>query len=163
MGGWVANFTFVVCKGCGHITKHCARGLCSRCRYRSYYRENRESVLESKRREYYRNIKNYRKRQGAYYKNNKELFKSKHSLRRSRKFGALYEYIDIYNIYKRDNWICGICGAKVNKRLKYPNPNSPSLDHIIPLSKGGSHTNDNVQISHLRCNLSKGNKILKKS
>ena len=158
----MANFTFVVCKGCGYVTKHCAKGLCSRCRYKRYYEENRDNVLKLKKEEYYRNLKNYRSRQKKYYLNNKELFRDKHSLRRSRKFGVEYEYIDIYNIYIRDKWICGICGKKVNKKLKYPHPMSPSLDHIIPLSKGGTHTRDNVQLSHLRCNLSKGDRTLDK-
>lgn len=55
-------------------------------------------------------------------------------------------------IGERDNWICNICGKPVDKNLKYPDPMSPSLDHIIPLSKGGKHSEDNIHIAHLRCN-----------
>lgn len=55
-------------------------------------------------------------------------------------------------IGERDNWICNICGEKIDKNLKYPNPMSASLDHIIPLSKGGQHSYDNVHIAHLYCN-----------
>lgn len=33
-----------------------------------------------------------------------------------------------------------------------------SLDHIIPLSRGGHHTADNVQAAHLACNHRKGAK-----
>lgn len=55
-------------------------------------------------------------------------------------------------IGERDNWICNICGIFVDKSLKYPNPMSASLDHIIPLSKGGTHDENNVHISHLKCN-----------
>ena len=55
-------------------------------------------------------------------------------------------------IGERDNWICNICGNIVDKELKYPNPMSASLDHIIPLSKGGEHNENNVHISHLYCN-----------
>ncbi|WP_158070491.1 HNH endonuclease [Streptomyces luteocolor] len=36
---------------------------------------------------------------------------------------------------------------------------SPSLDHVIPLSRGGSHRRDNVQLAHLRCNLRKNNRF----
>ena len=34
----------------------------------------------------------------------------------------------------------------------------PTLDHIIPLSKGGSHTWDNVQLAHMGCNAGKCDK-----
>lgn len=34
----------------------------------------------------------------------------------------------------------------------------PSVDHVIPLSKGGTHTWDNVKLAHKRCNSKKGNK-----
>lgn len=56
---------------------------------------------------------------------------------------------------KYADWICGICGRKINRRLKYPNPFSISIDHIIPLSKGGNDSPVNVQATHLRCNIGK--------
>lgn len=62
-------------------------------------------------------------------------------------------------IGERDNWICNICGKKVNKELKYPDIMSASLDHIIPLSMGGKHIESNVHISHLYCNIKKQDKI----
>jgi 5-methylcytosine-specific restriction endonuclease McrA len=60
--------------------------------------------------------------------------------------------IDISAIYQRDNWVCQICGKRVNPNNKYPHPLSPSLDHIIPLSIGGTHEPRNVQLAHFRCN-----------
>ena len=35
----------------------------------------------------------------------------------------------------------------------------PSIDHIIPISKGGQHTWDNVQLAHMICNSIKNNKM----
>lgn len=64
------------------------------------------------------------------------------------------EYENCY-IFERDNWTCQICGRKINKRLKWPNPLSKSIDHIVPLSKGGDDSPMNVQATHLRCNLGK--------
>jgi 5-methylcytosine-specific restriction endonuclease McrA len=39
--------------------------------------------------------------------------------------------------------------------LAWPHPASASLDHRIPLSKGGSHTAENTQLAHLACNVRK--------
>ena len=33
--------------------------------------------------------------------------------------------------------VCAICGLPVNKRLRFPDPMSPSVDHIIPVGRGG--------------------------
>ena len=70
-------------------------------------------------------------------------------------FGAFFR-IDIYN---RDKWICQICKKPVEKDLSFPNPKRASLDHIIPLSRGGTHESGNVQLAHLSCNTSKGNRV----
>ena len=52
--------------------------------------------------------------------------------------------------------ICYLCNEKINFRLKHPNPKSPSLDHVIPLSRGGTHTLDNAAMVHYVCNQKKG-------
>lgn len=51
---------------------------------------------------------------------------------------------------------CYLCGGLIEYHLKFPDPLSPSMDHIIPLSKGGAHTVENTAMTHLRCNLQKG-------
>lgn len=134
---------YVVCSSCGYITKHYSNGDCRRCSSKKEYKRNRKTYLDRFKR---------------HYKNNKESYREKKNRRRVLKYSGKYVYINIYNIYKRDRWKCGICGLRVNTKLKHPHPYSPSLDHIIPLSRGGSHTPENVQLAHLRCNLSKGSK-----
>lgn len=70
--------------------------------------------------------------------------------------------ITIERLRARDGDICQICGLPVDDtdisnghaRSMYP-----TLDHIIPLSKGGSHTWDNVQLAHMRCNAGKCNRV----
>ena len=76
--------------------------------------------------------------------------------RRAIKNGVGSERINDIEIYERDKWVCQLCKKKVNKLLKYPEPLSPSLDHIIPLSKEGSHIRANVQLAHLKCNIKTG-------
>lgn len=34
----------------------------------------------------------------------------------------------------------------------------PSLDHVIPMSKGGAHSYANTQLAHWLCNVTKGNR-----
>src|SRR5690625_393745 len=47
---------------------------------------------------------------------------------------------------------CYLCGKRINFRLSWPNPKSPSLDHVIPLSRGGTHTLENCAMTHWECN-----------
>ena len=75
--------------------------------------------------------------------------------RRALMQGNLHKPYATNYIFERDGWTCQICGQKINRRLKYPNPRSKSIDHIIPLSKGGNDSPVNVQATHLRCNVGK--------
>lgn len=58
--------------------------------------------------------------------------------------------------------ICGICGQPVDKNLKWPHPFSATVDHIIPVSKGG-HPSDieNLQLAHNRCNRLKSDNLMR--
>ena len=66
------------------------------------------------------------------------------------------EPVVLEEIFDRDGWVCQICHVTVDRGLSYPNPMSKSLDHVVPLSKGGDHSPGNVQLAHLVCNLRKG-------
>ena len=59
--------------------------------------------------------------------------------------------------------ICGICGHEVDFGLKFPHPLSPTIDHIIPVAKGG-HPSDisNLQLAHFYCNRQKSDKLIPK-
>ena len=59
-------------------------------------------------------------------------------------------------IKERDGFTCKQCGASIEKE-----PNLLlEIDHIIPISKGGLTTEDNLQTLCWRCNRSKGSKII---
>lgn len=53
-------------------------------------------------------------------------------------------------IYERDDFKCLKCGENNIKKL--------TLDHIIPISKGGKSNNENLQTLCKKCNGEKGNK-----
>lgn len=68
------------------------------------------------------------------------------------------ELINRDEIAARDGWRCGICLKAIDRERRHPDLLSASLDHIVPLAKGGKHVRANVQIAHLRCNLRKGDR-----
>lgn len=58
---------------------------------------------------------------------------------------------DIRLQLKTQKGLCWWCGEPMNE--------DQSVDHRVPLSKGGSNAPENIVITHLSCNLSKGAKM----
>lgn len=56
-------------------------------------------------------------------------------------------------IYTRDQGMCHICRMQVRRE-------DASLDHLIPVSRGGLSIESNLALAHLRCNTSRGAKTL---
>ena len=88
----------------------------------------------------------------------KEVSRKRNQKRRAQKRTSLTDNFFSREIFERDNWMCKICGEPIFEELKHPHHFSASIDHIIPLSKGGAHTPENVQAAHLICNIRKGNR-----
>ncbi|MBR4178015.1 MAG: HNH endonuclease [Bacilli bacterium] len=69
-------------------------------------------------------------------------------------------------LYKRDKGICYICNKPCdyndyivkNNNIICGN-NYPSIEHVIPISKGGTDEWDNIKLAHRHCNSIKGNKL----
>lgn len=78
---------------------------------------------------------------------------------RCRKYGVYYDpSVSRDKVIERDDGICQICGIKCNPNDKSWGSSGatyPTLDHIIPLAKGGTHTWDNVQCACGLCNSNK--------
>ena len=56
--------------------------------------------------------------------------------------------------------VCGICGKPVDKSIRYPDPMSPTVDHIIPIARNGDPVAlDNLQLAHRYCNRMKSDKL----
>ena len=73
---------------------------------------------------------------------------------------GLFDYsVTIRDVFNRYNGICQCCGQKLNFKVSKNSDKRPSIDHVIPLSKGGTHTWDNVQLLCRKCNIAKGDKI----
>lgn len=76
--------------------------------------------------------------------------------RRARELGLAHEKVRPIEIYERDQWRCGLCSKRIDRRRSYPDPLSATIDHLVPLAAGGIHTRANLQAAHLRCNVAKG-------
>lgn len=63
-------------------------------------------------------------------------------------------------IFERDGWICRVagCGKPVDRTVGRRHPDGPTIDHVIPLSRGGKDDVTNVVTAHWRCNRAKGNR-----
>lgn len=72
--------------------------------------------------------------------------------RRQRKRDAYVEDVWRSKVFERDGWRCQLCGKALNRTAVVPHPKAPTLDHIIPISKGGTHEYANVQSAHFLCN-----------
>lgn len=65
---------------------------------------------------------------------------------------AFVETVELWDIYNRDKGICQICGLPVPDTNEPTDQWAATVDHIIPLSKGGLHTGTNCQLAHRLCN-----------
>lgn len=76
--------------------------------------------------------------------------------RRATKRGLPAEPYTLAEIAERDGYRCGWCGLLVDMALSGLEPKGPTIDHVIPISRGGPDTPGNVQLMHRECNLIKG-------
>jgi 5-methylcytosine-specific restriction endonuclease McrA len=77
-----------------------------------------------------------------------QALQAKHR-RRSRLENVRVESVERLKVFERDEWTCRLCNLPVTKA-------DASIDHIIPVARGGEHTYENCQTAHLKCNISKG-------
>lgn len=70
------------------------------------------------------------------------------------------QYIKNKNRLMKITKVCNLCGGAIDTNIKWPSPQAPVCDHIIPVSLGGHPSSvDNLQIVHNWCNASKGAKL----
>lgn len=79
--------------------------------------------------------------------------------RRARKLDAFVTRVDRRAIILRDGGMCQLCGQPVDLTARVPQYWAATMDHAIPLAKGGTHEPANVQLAHFICNSRKGASI----
>lgn len=134
---------------------------------RKYYEENKEMLAEYAKARYQENIDDQKERWRIYSLNNKDKLKAKHAERyqqnkeyfraawhkrraRLRNAEGSHTKEDIQFILEKQKGKCVTCAVCITTDY--------SVDHITPLSKGGSNNKDNIQLLCKSCNSSKGNK-----
>lgn len=80
-----------------------------------------------------------------------------------RNFGAAHKWHrDLCEyLVLRDGPDCGICGGSVDLTLRSGvkgDDAGPSVDHVVPRSKGGSDDLSNLRLAHWGCNRKRGNR-----
>ena len=96
----------------------------------------------------------------------------KHSNRKKREYDRLRKYdveiidhdITLDGLYERDNGTCHLCNEPCDwddysrrDGAFIVGPSYPSIDHLVPRSKGGKHSWNNVKLAHHYCNTIKNN------
>lgn len=78
--------------------------------------------------------------------------KARASRRRARTRGVEHEPYARTAIFERDGWRCHLCKRRVVRAQVVPHPQSPVIDHLIPIADGGPDTPGNVATAHFMCN-----------
>lgn len=82
----------------------------------------------------------------------------KSEARRARTYGSFGSAVDRIKVFESDGYRCHLCGKKTDKRRAVPHPKAPTVDHIVPLSRGGVHEPSNCRTACFSCNVLKGNR-----
>lgn len=96
---------------------------------------------------------------------NHEQKKSRQRIERAKQNGNVDYTITLDKLIKRDNNKCYLCNGECNlndytfvNNTKVAGNYYPSIDHVIPIVKGGTHTWDNIRLAHRICNSLKSDK-----
>lgn len=126
------QITLSLCSRCGGALSDGYKKICKNCK--------RESEREQERR------KEHNRRKRAKGGNNK---------------------ITLRKVYERDKGVCYLCGSLCDYKdftkrgdVFIAGRTYPSIDHVVPLSKGGKHLFNNVRLACFYCNTCKNDKLI---
>ena len=125
------------------------------------YRESNKKAIKKYAIEYQqKNAEKIAARKSAYKKANPEKIVEISNRRRARKLNALTDNHTVKDVISAYGKNCHICGIEIDldapRSTKFTGwKNGLHIDHLIPLSKGGSDLLENVRPSHAICNMKK--------
>ncbi|MFB7605283.1 HNH endonuclease [Streptomyces gardneri] len=161
------------CPYCNALMAHpkrvqCGAGVCKRRYYaermRDWQRALRDETGEWYHRKYADAQREYsrlrRQQDGHWRKRYPAAAAAGDARRRMRmKQARTAEVFAPLDVHTRDQWTCQLCLLPIAPEVAWPDPMSPSVDHVIPLVHGGQHSMINVQSAHLGCNSRKRDRV----
>lgn len=63
--------------------------------------------------------------------------------------------VSVMELFNRDGADCSLCGEVIDMAVRHPDRMCPTVDHVLPVSRGGSHDESNLALAHLTCNVTK--------
>lgn len=67
--------------------------------------------------------------------------------------------VDRIGVFTKAQWKCSCCRRKTHMPTGCNSPLEATLDHVLPLSKGGLHTPENLQLLCRQCNSKKSDTV----
>lgn len=134
----------------------------ARATWQRWQAENREKARENNRKSYAKNADRERAKDAAWREANRELSRQRNresywrdpTRQRNRRHARRVlesEFVvlpkELRRLYSQP---CAACGSMEDQ----------SLDHVVPLSRGGRHTVGNLQTLCLSCNVKKANRTM---
>lgn len=101
-------------------------------------------------------LKELRRRAWAKYANTdkgKAVIKENRARRDAAKKAA-YPVVSLAAIRERDGLWCYLCEQTIDDERKV------TIDHVVPIARGGTHTEDNLRVAHQSCNSWKHDRLL---
>jgi 5-methylcytosine-specific restriction endonuclease McrA len=119
--------------------------------HKKYREQNKERISDVKKKSVEKNKAHYLMLSKKYREENKERMAAYKRNFKARSLGAegKHTHEDVLFLLKSQGHCCAICKQTLHKY---------HVDHVIPISKGGSNNKDNLQILCRDCNMSKYNK-----
>lgn len=136
------KYEYTPCSMCGTKTRSCL-GICKTnpecvtAHAAAYRLANQDKILA---------------REAAYRLANPQGHVIKNANRRARKRDAYVADVSRSEIYERDDGLCHVCMKPVDDP-KWP------MEHVVPLSRKGTHEPDNCAVSCRPCNSTKYQKV----
>ena len=133
-------------------------------RDRSYRQAHQEQHRETSRRYRQTNAETLKAAKAAYYLANRERLQERYRANRAKRYGVPHEPWATPGILARDGWQCqlDVCkcptGRAIDPAITTRSQWQGTVDHIIPITKGGPDTPTNLQAAHRACNTSKGDR-----
>lgn len=155
------------CISCSNPIDGKSNSYCKKCdaaRNRRYYEKNKTKE-NARRHKYYRENKEFSKEFiQRWRESNPDKVKKFAANRRARKRDAVsddWTESQVLEVYGTKCYICNeeidISASRWTGREDWEK--GLHFDHVVPLSKGGFDTIDNIRPSHGICNVRKGNKL----